>query len=57
MNNSNYWIVKTRRGKKIINIDPAKHRVIMGRLHDAETYSVIGEIVRQATPGDFSEAL
>jgi hypothetical protein len=44
----NTWIVRTPRGKKIIDIDRDKHRVIMGRLHDAKTYAVIGTILRQA---------
>ena len=32
--NLNLWLVHTIRGKQVIDIDPAKHRVIMGRLHE-----------------------
>jgi len=39
--NQNLWIVRTPRGKKVIDINPEKHKVIMGRLHDAKTYKVI----------------
>lgn len=43
----NLWIMKTSRGKRIINIDPTQHAVIMGELYVRATMKRIGKVTRQ----------
>ena len=45
----NNWIIKTARGKRIVNIDPTQHSVIMGELYVRATMKRIGKVTRQAT--------
>lgn len=48
-NMRNPWLVKTSRGTKLVDIDPSKHSVIMGTLHERATYKPIGKVTRQPT--------
>lgn len=53
--NKNLWYVKTSRGRKLIDINPAKHNVIMGVLHDRATMKPIGRVTRQPTPEEIEK--